>query len=116
MAQFSESINGNFNELAEALNEKIAPLLEELKELVGKVPEHMDKNSANQIRSQVETVAGKVSQTTMENSGMSNLEQTIMKSSESDRKKAAYKKATELQKIIKLLEGNDGEGGVKVRM
>jgi hypothetical protein len=32
MARFSESINGNFEALAETLNEKIAPLLEELKE------------------------------------------------------------------------------------
>ena len=32
MAQFSESINGNFEGLADALNEKIAPLLENLKE------------------------------------------------------------------------------------
>ena len=31
MAKFSRTINGNFEDLAEALNEKIAPLLEELK-------------------------------------------------------------------------------------
>lgn len=40
MARFSESINGNFESLADALNEKIAPLLEELKELIGGLPEN----------------------------------------------------------------------------
>ena len=37
MAKFSQSINGNFEQLAEVLNEKIAPILEELKESVGSV-------------------------------------------------------------------------------
>ena len=37
MVKFSQSINGNFEQLAEVLNEKIAPILEELKESVGSV-------------------------------------------------------------------------------
>lgn len=36
MAEFSETINGNFEDLADSLNEKIAPLLEELKGLMDK--------------------------------------------------------------------------------
>lgn len=36
MAEFSKSINGNFEGLAEALEEKIMPLLEELNESLGK--------------------------------------------------------------------------------
>ena len=46
MKEFSESISGNFDGLAEALNEKIAPLLEELKELIGKIPESVDKSAS----------------------------------------------------------------------
>lgn len=46
MKEFSESISGNFDELAEALNEKITPLLEELKELIGKIPESVDKSAS----------------------------------------------------------------------
>lgn len=37
MNKFSQSINGNFEKLAEVINEKIAPILEELKESVGSV-------------------------------------------------------------------------------
>ena len=43
MARFSESINGNFDQLAETINEKIAPLLEELKESMSKVAENSDR-------------------------------------------------------------------------
>lgn len=46
MKEFSESISGNFEGLADALNEKIAPLLEELKELMGKIPESVDNSAA----------------------------------------------------------------------
>ena len=46
MKEFSESISGNFDGLAEALNEKIAPLLEELKGLIEKIPESVDKSAS----------------------------------------------------------------------
>ena len=39
MTKFSESINGNFDALADTLNEKIAPLMEELKNLLNDVQE-----------------------------------------------------------------------------
>lgn len=45
MAQFSKSINGDFNRLADALNEKIAPLLAELKRLMEGLPKHMETSS-----------------------------------------------------------------------
>ena len=47
MAKFSESINGNFDKLADALTEKIAPVLEELKELLGEIPEKIDNNASS---------------------------------------------------------------------
>ena len=43
MADFSKSINGNFKELAESINEELMPLLKELKELAEKVPEKLEK-------------------------------------------------------------------------
>lgn len=46
MADFSQSINGNFEQLAETLNEKIAPLLEELKETMDKVSDTVKESSA----------------------------------------------------------------------
>lgn len=47
MARFSESINGNFEQLAEALNEKLLPVLVELKETMGLVPDKLDVGFAN---------------------------------------------------------------------
>ena len=42
MANFSESINGNFEKLAEALSEKLLPVLEDLKTIVSTVPDKID--------------------------------------------------------------------------
>lgn len=50
MANFSQSINGNFQELAEALNEKIAPLLEELKDLMSKIPQKMEDIAVGDVK------------------------------------------------------------------
>ena len=47
LAEFSESINGNFEGLAESLNEKIAPLLEELKKIMDGVGQKVEKSGAN---------------------------------------------------------------------
>lgn len=46
MAAFSNSIQGNFDKLAESLNEKIMPLLEELKNLMDTVGNKIEKASA----------------------------------------------------------------------
>jgi hypothetical protein len=53
MARFSESINGNFDALADTLNEKIAPLMEELKELLNDVQERVAEK-AGQPSSEME--------------------------------------------------------------
>ena len=42
MAEFSQSINGNFEKMADTLNEKIAPLMEELKALLEGVGEKVE--------------------------------------------------------------------------
>ena len=47
MAQFSESINCNFEGLANTLNEKIAPLMEELKGLLEGVQNKVEETGAN---------------------------------------------------------------------
>ena len=46
MADFSQSINGNFEHLAETLNEKIAPLIEDLKEAIDNVSAKVEASSA----------------------------------------------------------------------
>lgn len=56
MAEFSKTINGNFEDLANSLNEKIAPLLEELKELMDKKQNKSTQNSLSNTNQSVETV------------------------------------------------------------
>lgn len=46
MARFSETINGNFEGLATTINDKLMPLLEELKETMNSVPDKLDKGFA----------------------------------------------------------------------
>jgi hypothetical protein len=45
MVEFSKSINGNFEGLAETINDKILPLLEELNEMLGKTNEGFEKGN-----------------------------------------------------------------------
>lgn len=80
MKEFSESISGNFEGLADALNEKIAPLLEELKEMISKIPESVDKSASTISGSVYNTAAwsggtatpsGMQEQIQKENPGMS---------------------------------------------
>lgn len=47
MSEFSKSINGNFDALAQTLNDKIAPLLEELKEIMDGVQEKIEKTGSD---------------------------------------------------------------------
>lgn len=47
MSRFSESIKGNFEKLAESINEDLMPVLDELKKIMEQVPEAVEKSSAN---------------------------------------------------------------------
>ena len=47
MSKFSTSIRGDFDRLAEALNENLMPVLEELKEIMEKIPEKLDDGFQN---------------------------------------------------------------------
>ena len=57
MANFSESINGNFEGLAQSLNDKIAPLLEELKKLLEEVPNSIEASAQSINRSVNRSIA-----------------------------------------------------------
>ena len=66
MAEFSESINGDFEELAESLNEKIAPLLEELNKGMERVGEKVEKSGADMSASISANSNSNMSPSTME--------------------------------------------------
>lgn len=59
MAAFAKSINGNFDGLADALNDKIAPLLEELKKLLEEIPAQIKKSEDSMNRLQVQLANAK---------------------------------------------------------
>lgn len=80
MADFSKSIHGNFEKLAESINEDLMPVLEELKETLNKIPEKIDTNAASvsqsisanaPISNQPSTQRGMTEQVQRENPNMS---------------------------------------------
>lgn len=51
MTEFSNTINGNFEKLAETLSEKLLPVLEDLKEVMVEVPGKMEEGFSNASKS-----------------------------------------------------------------
>lgn len=91
MADFSASINGNFDGLADTLNEKIAPLLEELKELMDGVGKKVEKSGADTSAS---IFAAKSGSKLTSDEMKQQIDRQMPKASESEKKK-------ELQKMTK---------------
>jgi dGTP triphosphohydrolase len=56
MVNFSKSINGNFEDLADSLNEKIAPLLEELKESLTAVQQHVSEKPSTDMEAEKRSI------------------------------------------------------------
>ena len=71
MAAFAKSINGNFDGLADALNDKIAPLLEELKKLLEEIPKQIRKSEDSMNRLQVQLANAKAGIEDLDNKGKS---------------------------------------------
>lgn len=80
MSDFSKSIHGNFEKLAESINEELMPVLEELKETLNKIPDKIDTNAASvsqsisansPIANQPSTQQGMTAQVRRENPNMS---------------------------------------------
>ena len=105
MYEFSKSINGNFDELADVLVEKIAPLLAELKELLAKVPEHVQSSAAS-ISSTIINTSGNPATWTPQN--IKNTSKSVTDSAEQERIKAeqimkAKQAKAEQERISELL-------------
>ena len=114
MAQFSESINGNFQGLADALNEKIAPLLEELKELLKEVKPSIEQASKDTQASITDNATGNTERAA-QRAGMPLAQVQQARQTEENKKRANYERLAAIDKIVKLLEG-EYKNGAKVRM
>lgn len=114
MAKFSESINGDFDKLAESLNDRIAPLLEELKNLMSQMPGHINKASSDQQKTAIDLANNNVTQNTYKRAGMSTKEQQETTHKNEKLTQSQYDSLNNIEKIVKILEGNDVNGGVKI--
>ena len=120
MAKFSSSIQGDFNKLAETLNENLMPVLEELKNIMGQIPEKLDTGFQNTSASiaattttqNASTVAAQVKR---ESPNISPEQQNI----EVQRRLNAYNAAeangmiSKIDEMLNLLKGYSGYVKVK---
>lgn len=116
MSNFSESIKGDFDKLAESLSEKLLPVLTELKEVMTSVPEELKIGFQNTSAS----IAATNAPATKENiTAQVNRENNNLTASEVDKivtnrmneraKSDANGVASKLDELIGLLKGYSGE-------
>lgn len=116
MANFSNSIKGNFEKLAESLSEDLMPILEELKEIMEKVPTAIETNGANVSAAVASTTvapttANVTKQVERENPGMDKkqVEQLVQTRLKEHATSAANSTASKIDELISLLKGYSGE-------
>lgn len=116
MSDFSNSIQGDFNKLAEALSDKLLPVLEELKEVMGVLPEKIDVGFQNTSAS----IAATNAPVTKENViAQVNRENPLLTAEEIDKvvatrmhekaKADANSMSAKLDELMSLLKGFGGE-------
>ena len=112
MSKFSASIKGDFDKLAEALNEKMLPVLEELKDIMEKVPEKLDSGFANtsasiSAASAPATVENVTAQLNRENPDKDKnyIEKLLDKRMAEKAQQEANSTAAKLDELITLLKG-----------
>jgi cytochrome c556 len=116
MANFSSSIKGNFEKLAETLAEDLMPILQELKEIMGQVPEKLDTGFQNTSASiaattYAPTTANVTEQVNRENPNLTKEEvETIVKTRLNEKAKSdANSTMSKLDELISLLKGYSGD-------
>lgn len=116
MANFSNSIKGNFEKLAESINEDLMPVLEELKEIMEKVPTAIEMNGANVSAAVASTTVAPTTtnvtkQVERENPGMDKkqVEQLVQARLKEHATSAANSTASKIDELISLLKGYSGD-------
>lgn len=116
MADFSNSIKGDFTKLAETLNENLMPVLQELKEIMGVIPEKLDTGFQNTSASIAATTVAPTqesvkAQVNRENPSMTKKEvDNIVQQRMKDYSKTeATGVVAKLDQLIELLKGYSGE-------
>jgi hypothetical protein len=116
MSRFSESIRGNFDKLAASLSEDLMPILEELKDIMEKVPEKLDTGFQNTSASIAATTATPTestvaAQVSRENPSMNKqqVDRLVQQRLNDYSKKEANSVNSKLDELINLLKGYSGE-------
>lgn len=116
LRHFSESINGNFDKLVEALGEKLLPVLTELKEIMSEVPGKLDIGFQNTSASIAATNAAPTkenvaAQVSRENPNLSRSDvDAIVAARLNERARTeANGMSAKLDELISLLKGLSGE-------
>jgi hypothetical protein len=128
MAEFSNSIRGNFDKLAEALGEKLLPVLEELKEVMLDVPQTLEKGFSKTSESiesatKVKTTEDYIKQVKRENPGISDEEAAKLGNAKASANQIALLSTkidgvnTKLAELYKLFNSGSLSGNVaKVKL
>lgn len=119
MAKFSESISGDFEGLADTLNDKIAPLMEELKELLDGVQKKVEKSGSDISASVFASKSGQLNPSEMANqtarempnSSDAEREQETRRRMEAQARQQNSEIVSKLVELIDLFE--DGRARVK---
>lgn len=119
MSEFSSSIQGNFDKLADALSEKLLPVLEDLKEVMSEVPDKLDKGFSNTSASigainNAPTRDNYTAQVLREQPNLSKQQvESLVDARLNDKAKAdANSMSAKLDDLISLLKGMTGENVV----
>lgn len=119
MANFSNSIKGDFEKLAESLGEKLVPVLENLKEIMQEIPDKIEAGSQNVSASVAATTApvtreNVTAQVNRENSNLTAEEvDRIVATRMNEKAKAdANGLASKIDELISLFKGYSGEYAV----
>ena len=119
MSKFSSSIKGDFDKLAESLSEKLLPVLEELKEVMGVLPEKIDNGFQNTSASiaavnAAPTTDNVTAQINRENPNLTKEEVDAMVKTRINEKAQADANGVtaKMDELISLLKGFGGENVV----
>lgn len=115
MAKLSKSIRGNFEGLAESINEDLMPVLEELREIMEKIPEKLDTGfqntsasiSATMVSPTAENVAEQVNR---ENPNLTadQINEIVNQRLSAHAREQANGLASKIDSLISLLQGTNG--------
>lgn len=116
MARFSESIHGNFKKLAQTLSEDLMPILEDLKEIMGIIPEKLETGFQNTSASiaattTTPTTENVTAQVNRENPNMDKqqVDNLVQQRLKEYSKNSANGVVAKMDQLIDLLKGYSGE-------